>query len=114
MNWKIALALSALVTAIGFHAWGCTNNECTLADAQIETCAQQVQLTAPSSNTTDNQVCTPGTARYCQSVCINEATCTQINASLCLNQVACPETPQGDAGPFVDCMRNCLKPDGGS
>jgi hypothetical protein len=117
MNWKIALALSAPVTAIGALAGGCVNNECTRADDQIETCSQQVQLNAPSNNMTDNQVCTPGTARYCQSVCINTATCSEINASLCLGQVACPET-SADAGGisnFTNCMIQCTQAaDGGS
>jgi hypothetical protein len=116
MNWKIALALSALVTAVGSFTGGCIDNECTRADAQIETCAEQVQLTAPSYNMTDNQACTPDTARYCQSLCINRATCSEINASLCLGQVACPETPDGGAlSGFTSCMRQCtVEADGGS
>jgi hypothetical protein len=128
MNWKIALALSALVIAIGsLTTWGCTDNECTRADDQVQTCAQQELLNAPSNNMTDNQACFPGTARYCQSVCINEASCSTINASFCYGQIACTET--SDAGAFddggtadggtsvsrfVQCLMSCTQLDGGS
>jgi hypothetical protein len=130
MNWKIALALSVLVIAIGsLTTWGCTDTECTRADDQVQTCAQQELLNAPSNNMTDNQACYPGTARYCQSVCINEASCSTINASFCYGQISCAETPDGgflddagasgDGGPtsvstFVTCLMNCTRLDGGS
>jgi hypothetical protein len=122
MNWKIALALSGPVIAIGsLTTWGCTDTECTRADDQIQTCAQQELLNAPSNTMPDNQVCDPGTARFCQSVCINGASCSTINATFCYGQIACPETPDAgaldDGGPtsvstFVTCLMNCL--DGGT
>jgi len=107
MLWKIALALSALVTAT---CAGCTGDECTRADDQIATCAEATQETLPSASMDLSLACTAGSARLCQSKCINTHTCAEINASLCLGQVGCPELPaSGDAGlsDFAACWTKC-------
>ncbi len=65
MSWKIAFALSPVWALVA----GCTNDECTRADALIAACAPP-DVAAPDTSQASNTLACTG-ARYCQASCIN-------------------------------------------
>jgi hypothetical protein len=111
MTWKIAFALSIAATATGAAASGCSTDVCTRADDQLAACADpNVTLPSLNSNNNNGAECTP--RRACQSECINNANCTEINAALCIQQVACRPLDAGTASSptssaFIRCMSAC-------
>ena len=99
MNWKFALALSALGATFAAHL-GCGGNECTLADDQVANCASNVTSSVSAAAGGDTLTYTCAGVRLCQSLCINKSTCAEITGNLpkyamCIT--ACDG--QGDAGP---------------
>jgi hypothetical protein len=123
MSWKIALALCALVTALGSAVHGCALDECDQADNHVSDCALIPPTNTVPSGLSQAQTCLPGEVRYCQSQCINQASCTDLNASECFNQVSCNQVPQigdggADAGPQLSaleqCFITCAEADGGT
>jgi hypothetical protein len=108
MNWKIAFALSAAVAAlVPALAVGCGSDACDIADQELEACS--LQPITPPSETLDCNA-----KRVCQAMCIDQATCAEINANLCIGQTLCPPAgfvdAGGDAGSgttFSNCIAAC-------
>jgi hypothetical protein len=121
MSWKIAFALSIAATATGVVAGGCSTDVCTRADDQLAACADPT-VTLPSLNTNNNNGNECTAHRACQSDCINNATCTEINDALCIQQISCRPLSQDAGTPssampsaFIKCMKACgAADDGGS
>ncbi len=110
MTWKIAFALSAAVAVTGAVA-GCATDVCTRADDQIAACTPStVTLPILDTNNTGNE-CTP--RRACQSACINNANCLEINEAQCINQSACRPL-SGPPSAFIQCLMMCDGIDGGA
>jgi hypothetical protein len=81
MNWKFALALCLFVTAALAAHVGCAGDTCDNADDQVQNCA--VAMSSSASSSSGNSVTqTCAGVRYCQSLCINAATCAEINGNL--------------------------------
>jgi hypothetical protein len=90
MNWKIALALSALVTSVAaFAACGGTD-PCTQAEAQLAACHSDLAAISSSSSSSGMAAACPLTD--CQAACINNAACSDITT----NQPA-----------FATCLHGC-------
>jgi hypothetical protein len=79
MNWKIALALSALMI-MGVAYEGCGGDDCTQAQDHLEAC----MITQPSGAGSSGMAMTPTCdGEYlCESNCINAHTCVEINGNL--------------------------------
>jgi hypothetical protein len=105
MSWKIAFVLSAPVAVLlgGALPLGCSSDACDRADQVIQDCSTQ--------NGMSENVTTPNTAlactskRVCQASCIENATCTEIQAAFCIGQTLCPTEPS--TSPFATCMAGC-------
>lgn len=78
MNWKIALALTALVTTVAALG-ACGHDECSSADAELVSCAMPTMTSSSSSGMAMAQACVG--VHQCQSRCINQFTCAQINGN---------------------------------
>ncbi len=80
MNWKIALALSALATSIAALA-ACGSDDCTRSADHLSECMSNL---SSSANSSSGMAMTPAcTGSYlCQAQCINNATCDEINGNL--------------------------------
>ena len=77
MNWKFAPALSAMLTLAGsFLLPGCGGDDCTRASDHKAEC---VMNTSTSSTSTGGMQEACSGALLCQSECINQFTCEQIN-----------------------------------
>jgi hypothetical protein len=111
MNWKIALVLCALGTALGSTTQGCANDDCDQADLHVSNCALIPQVQGAPSGMSMAQNCTG--IRVCQSRCINQASCADLNASECFNQISCNQIPGQPLSPLERCLIACAAPDGG-
>jgi hypothetical protein len=89
MNWKFALALSALVIATA-SAGACGGDDCTRAQDQLAACAVPGMSSASSSGMAMTGACAG--ALLCQSMCINNSSCQDIN---------------GNSPTFAACMNKC-------
>ncbi len=112
LNWKIALALCALGAALGPAAAGCAADACDQADNHVSDCALIPQTSAAPSGMSMTNNCSG--VRFCQSQCINQASCADLNASECFNQISCNQIPGQPLSAFEQCMVACSAPDGGA
>ena len=92
MNWKIALALSALV-ASGTALAACGTDDCTRAQDHLTQCMANVSSSSAASSSSSGGVTMDCSGSYlCQSECINNATCDDIN---------------GNLPTYTSCLSNC-------
>jgi hypothetical protein len=83
MNWKIALALSAVV-AVGTAFAACGSDDCTSAQDHLTTCMANLSSSSSTSSSSSSGGVTMDCsgAYLCQSECINNASCDEINGNL--------------------------------
>jgi len=81
MNWKIALALSAVVAA-GTAFAACESDDCTSAIDHLTTCQANLSSSSSSSSSSGGVTMDCSGTYLCQSECINNASCDEINGNL--------------------------------
>ncbi|APR76114.1 Hypothetical protein A7982_01461 [Minicystis rosea] len=91
MNFRRTLAVAAL-GALGciYATVGCGGDDCTRANDHYAECIASAEASSSSSGMPMTQACTGVLA--CQSQCINQHTCTQI---------------QGNDPSYTDCLAKC-------
>jgi hypothetical protein len=78
MNWKIALALCALVTSVAALAACGGGDDCSRAQDHLTECMSSLSGSSSSSS----GMAPACSFTLCQSQCINNATCSEINSNL--------------------------------
>jgi hypothetical protein len=81
MNWKIALALSAVV-AYGTAVAACGTDDCTAASDHLANCMSTLSSSSTSSSSSGGVSLDCSGVYLCQSQCVNNASCSDINGNL--------------------------------
>lgn len=107
-HWKVgaAIALAVALPSLTAGLVGCSQDACDQANNLISDCAAP-DVNVPSlSQASMSLACTE--TLLCQSQCINQASCLEIEELQCFNAVSCaPISCQSVASPLARCIQAC-------